>query len=401
MKYNIVVLAAVLLAGSCSKEFNIDAVKPVKPTVTISNAMRYDSSLDCYIIKKEEAVTFLLKGGRVDDILFYSGECGYEYRYRNRAYADTMDNISVEIFARTAVLDPQVASPCAFKLLCSPDLADYTASAMEKAAWHTLDDDLRDGQITTGDFNSVTVAEQVMPDYFKFQNVNYAVVSKSDVAQYNRLRLRQFDVVNTEIRDYSYDLDGLHVERKVSRNSVIIKGCTLFDDAYRANNDATAACWASYTPDVTLSEGLGEKVPCSMYYVWNVADFGLRYGEGSGFPIVKNNRAGQPIKCNYDLEIYEPTAPVTLPDGRILNTPSDPLKKQPVESWLVSRAHNPRQVAKDIVSNIIKNKAMGMVESFSYSYSQTGRYTAVFYLANQNMTGADTVVKEFNLIVVD
>lgn len=402
MKYTYyAVILTAIVAVSCNKDLGLDVPKSVETTVTLANAMRFDNASGCYVVKKDETVFFDFSGPKVDDILFFSGEIGHEYRYRNRTELTKDDEVSVKITSRTAVLNPKADGLCSFQLLCAKDLSSVTSAAVEKAEWEVLDSDLRDGAISTADVTSTIDAQTIMPEYLSANSVVYAVRAKSDEAEANRLRLREFNVVSTETRDYGYELDGVKVEKKGTRQTTLIKACTLFDDSYRAANDMTAACWASYTPAYTTPEGLGEEIPNSQYYVWNVAEIGLRYGEGSGYPIVKTNAVGQNIRCTYDLDVYEPTLPITLPDGRVLDTPSHPLKMQPSESWLVSRTHSPRQVARDELSNMIKNKAMGMVSSFSYSFQESGKFTATFHLDNQNISQTNEKVVEFNIIVVE
>lgn len=401
MKRIIYCIAALSVFIGCSKEFNIDAVKPVDTDVRLANALRYDDVTGCYVVKKDSPVTFEFSGSKVDDILFYSGEIGHEYRYRTRSAAGPEAALSVNITVRTALLKPKSGGPCRFELLYCSHLPSYSPSGVENAEWVSLAADLQQGSYSTADVTTDFKAENVSPEYLSAEDVVFAIKAKSDEAQSNRLRLREFTVVGTEKRDYSYTLDGLTVNKTKERSTTIFKACLPFDDSYRVSNDATAACWSSYTPLETTPEGLGYPVRNSQYYVWNVAGMGLRYGEGSGYPMVKTNEAGQSIKCSYDVDIYEPTLPITLPDGRVLQTPSDPLRKQPSESWLISRSHNPRQVSRDEASNIIKNKSMGMVSDFSYSWKDTGRFRASFSLDNQNVNGGDFKIVEFDIIVVD
>ena len=81
-------VAALLLHTACSEKFNIDRPSPVNLSVSLEDPMRYDEETDTYIVRKEQPVSFVFDGDRVDNILFYSGELGYEYRYRHREIAD-------------------------------------------------------------------------------------------------------------------------------------------------------------------------------------------------------------------------------------------------------------------------------------------------------------------------
>ena len=92
---------------------------------------------------------------------------------------------------------------------------------------------------------------------------------------------------------------------------------------------------------------------------------------------------------------------LTLPDGTVLATPSEAMKKQPAESWAISRKHHVRQVDQDEVSAYIKIKSMSMVWNFSYSFAEKGKYKATFAVNNQNRNEGYEDVYEFDIIVVE
>ena len=77
------------------------------------------------------------------------------------------------------------------------------------------------------------------------------------------------------------------------------------------------------------------------------------------------------------------------------------MKKQPSESWLISRRHHTRQVTRDEVSSFIKIKSMSMVWNFSHTFLDKGMYTVTFVLNNQNRNETKENVIEFKIIVID
>ncbi len=411
LKTILIAVPVFLLQTACSEKFNIDRPSPVNLSITLEDPLRYDGQTDTYIVRREQPVSFVFNGDRVDNILFYSGELGYEYRYRHREIADEDAVITPVISFSTALVNPDANVGTDFRLLTSHNLGGYTDEAVMSADWEEAGDtDIRDGDKTTAEItqywspvSGISDAAPSGEDYSGYlgrEYVNYAIVARSDEAEYNRLRLSSFVVSNEEMRDYSYTLDGVEVDARRTRTSRIFNALSFYGDNFAVVNDPTAACFALYIPEETTVSGVSGPVPNSGIYAWNLAEMGLKYGEGSGYPWVKTNCLGQTIRCTYNTEVFEP-ADLPMPDGTVLATPSDAMKKQPAESWAISRRHHVRQVEQDEVSAYIKIKSMSMVWNFSYSFAEKGKYKATFAVNNQNRNEGYENVYEFNIIVVD
>lgn len=401
-----------LVCCSCSDEYNVDPVSSVDLDVTVDNALRFDETNQAYVIRLNDPVSFSFHGDIVDNILFYSGEIGHEYRYRNRVYAGSECDLRPSILIRTGLTAPKAEKSARFRFLVSHDLEEYTDLAVSRATWLDVGDiDLRNGNKTTSDVTQYYYptlglqGESNLTDdcseWMSHDYVVYGIRAKSNEAQYNRLKLRQFEVANVETRDYSFMLDGTEIIVKKSISHQIFKAMSPFDTSFKVTNDETPACWASYTPQMTVPEGTSQEVPNSQLYRWNVAEMGLKYGEGSGYPWVRTNAVGQDIRCTYDTEVWEPNKNIDLGNGTIGTTPTDAMKKQACESWLVSRRHHVRQVSRDEVSSYVKIKSMSMVWNFSHTFQNKGLYTVSFVLNNQNRNETQVKVVEFKIIVID
>ena len=396
---------------ACSEKFNIDEPSHVNFSVRLEDPVRYDEATDTYIVRKDEPVSFSFEGGHVDNILFYSGELGYEYRYRHRTVADTDADITPKINFETSLVNPNSNVCTDFRLLSSNDLTEYTDDGVMSAEWKMAGKtDIRNGDKSTSVMSEywspVSGVQGTWPededleDWLSRDQVCYAISARSDEAEYNRLRLASFDVVNEERRDYSYVLDGVAVDAVKTRSNKIFSALSFYGDNYAVVNDATAACWALYIPEETTVTGVSGPVPNSGIYAWNAAEMGLDYGEGSGYPWVRTNCLGQAIRCTYAIEVVEPVD-LPLADGSVIETPSDAMKKQPAESWIITRNHHPRQVDKDEASAYIKIKSMSMVWNFSYNFAEKGKYLATFVVNNQNRNETFEKTVEFNIIVID
>lgn len=401
-----------IVCCSCSDEYNVDPISAVNLDISVDNDLRFDEINQAYVTHLNDPVSFSFRGDLVDNILFYSGEIGHEYRYRDRVYADPQCDLKPTILIRTGLSSPQAEKSACFRFLVSHDLEEYSDRAVSQATWLDVGElDLRDGNRTSSDVTQYyypTLGIQnesgLTDDYTEWlsgEYVVYGIQAKSNEAQYNRLKLRQFDVSNVETRDYSFTLDGTEVVVKKSLSHPIFEALSPFDSSFKVTNDETPACWASYTPSTTVPEGTSEVVPNSQLYRWNVAEMGLKYGEGSGYPWVRTNAVGQDIKCTYDTEVWEPNKNIDLGNGVLGTTPTEAMKKQPSESWLVSRRHHVRQVSRDEVSSYVKIKSMSMVWNFSHTFLDKGLYTVTFVLNNQNRNETEEKVVEFKIIVID
>lgn len=396
------ILAVMFLAGavcSCSDRLAIDPVKEVDVQISISAKTRPgEDGKDMYVVRKGETVQFDFKGGNTDAILFYSGEIGHEYRYRSRSEAEEGVQLSADITLKTNVRNYNSGTNFFSSLSYVKDPEGYEPEYIASAEWVRLDEaGLRQGKEDATDLT----LKYSSTDLCSGGTAMFRIVAKSNAAQNNRLMLRQFELANTETRDYGYELDGVRVDRKKTRKSQIFKAMSLFDDSYRVSSDETAACWASYTPEFTIPEGYSLPVQNSRYYTWNVAELGLRYGEGSGMDWVRHNKVGQNIKCTYDIEVFEPVNPFVMEDGRQIDEPTEAMKKSPSESWIVSRIWNTRKVNRDEPTTVIKIKQMNMVWSYNYTFEETGCYVCTFVHQNQSIIETQQKVTEFKVIVIE
>lgn len=399
---NIRILAVMLIAGticSCSDRLAVDPVKKVDMQITISAKSRPgEDGKDVYIVRKGETVQFDFKGTQTDAILFWSGEIGHEYRYRSRSEAEEGVPLSADITLRTNVRDYHSGTKSSSSLSYVMNPEGYEQEHITSAEWVRLDEaGLRQGKEDATDLTLKYSSAELCSG----GTAMFRIVAKSNTAQHNRLMLRQFELVNTETRDYGYELDGVKVERKKTRATQIFKAMSLFDDSYHVSSDETAACWASYTPEFTIPEGSSLPVHNSRYYTWNVAELGLRYGEGSGMDWVRQNTVGQDIKCTYDIEVFEPVKPFMMEDGSQMKAPTEAMKKSPSESWIVSRIWNTRKVQRDEPTTVIKIKQMNMVWNYTYAFAETGVYVCTFVHQNQSILETQQKVTEFRILVIE
>ena len=141
-----------IVCCSCSDEYNVDPISAVNLDISVDNDLRFDEINQAYVTHLNDPVSFTFRGDLVDNILFYSGEIGHEYRYRNRVYADPQCDLKPTILIRTGLSSPQAEKSACFRFLVSHDLEEYSDRAVSQATWLDVGElDLRDGNRTSAD----------------------------------------------------------------------------------------------------------------------------------------------------------------------------------------------------------------------------------------------------------
>lgn len=413
-----------LAAVMCGCE-NFDEVENLDNfDVIVTNVTERDPATGAYIVKKNQDINFEFLGDRVDNIVFYSGNIGEEFRYRDRGLAEKEAVIAPMIKIKSYALSFQKdINRFEFKTLFDKkipkELNDESIAAVQD--WNTYD--LRSSATTTGadvteyfnftdGFETNINANADFSEWRSHDEVLYAIRSKSDLACKNRLQLKEFYVANKETRDYSYTYNDTEVPVKKTKEYVIYKDLSILDQNGKISSTATAVNWAMYTPKTTHLENSEEEVPNSWNYGWNMAEFGLKYGELTGsLPWVSTNKFGQKIRGFYPIEVAEPTQNIMDENGNLMvdidgepiSEPTEEMKNMPGDSWIISGVHNIHQVEHDVATSYVKTKVQNKVRDFIYAYAKVGKglYTATFYASNHtHMETADKVI-EIKIMVVD
>src|SRR5574344_2156439 len=103
-KTKIICVALTVLAGmvtSCSEYDDVDDLSGF--SIDLANAKEVDPVTGAYVFNLKDTIRFNIIDTRVDNINFYSGTLGEEYRYRNRWIADDSANITPQVKIKTAV----------------------------------------------------------------------------------------------------------------------------------------------------------------------------------------------------------------------------------------------------------------------------------------------------------
>lgn len=415
IKYFIIFPAIILGVLSCNSQMD-EVLDPSGFQVTVSNKNKIDTLSGAYVINQNDTVKFAFNGYLVDNIVFYSGELGQEFRYRNRWLADTLANLtpSVELTNNVGDLDNSIGK--AYSIAVSSNLGAFINDSVVAATWSSLP--LRSTVPTVATsvidkFNFVTTPTIPgtmtlnIKDWYRPEMITFRVRAKSNKADKNRLIVTSFVVKNTETRDYSYidpTTKTLVTITSLPKDYFVINpvggNFANIDGLYRVTDNPFAVSWAQYTPLKTIKEGETTEMPNSQWYCWNVAELGLKYGEGSGYPWVTTNKYGQLIRCTYNVEIFKPNINIPQDNGLIGIVPTAAMMLEPTESWLISRKINTRLVAPDASTTVIKTKVKNLPTTQSVIYKTPGLYTASFYVYNQDINDTKAVIRQIKILVL-
>lgn len=332
------------------------------------------AGVDTVLIHKNDVVNFrFAKSVVVDQILFYSGEAGFEYRYRNRFLADTADykqnfagSFRSAISIITALKSQAPTQSISVSLQATDSITQYTKAGLKAAIWKVLNPNLR----TKTDASNETATLNLPFDWLMKNQVQPAIVLNSTNPAVNQLVLPAttgvFTIQNIETRDYSalgYPGAKLTVTHKVIDN---------FDQAF----------WAQCNPDSTAG------VLNNQDYKFNAGDLG-QTGR-SAIDSLNYNSSGRKITLAYPITFF---APVTL-DKAV-----DATASVPTESWLLMRKYSPRQVFPDVPTTYVKTKSMNTVIGTTRTYSNLGVYKVTFVAMNTGVSDSKSVVREMIIIV--
>ncbi|MFZ4456864.1 MAG: DUF5017 domain-containing protein [Bacteroidales bacterium] len=352
IKGGVAVLIAANCLWSCTDERSL-AVAPDTFEVTPSDYLKLAN--DTVIINVNDKVTFNFNNGCPDEILFYSGESGFEYRFGNRSAYKSSDNTTFEskITINTAVnsFDATIAKD--YSLVAIPGLGVSSVPELIKATKIELMKLRSSSSIATLLKDSFVFNSGSKPLDIAAGNLNFAILAKSADATKNMLSITTngFVVSNTEIRDYGYVRNGVTVVNKKTVAYPIV------------SNTPLSAGWSMYIPDSTIAPGSSLKVANATGYAW----------------LASSN--------SYPISVTVPTdASKIVTDG------------SPSESMLIGRAFNPSTVLAD-VATVIKKVDQSSIKYYQYIYKEKGVYKASFVGLNVGTNGAKKVVREVVILV--
>ena len=380
IKYLLAVTISALLLSGCTNNSN-DIISPDSFTVSVTpqtgDILRKSAAsvgVDTLLIHKNDVVNFKFGGNNVDQILFYNGEAGFEYRYHSRYVADTMDyknnfvgNFRSSVSIITALVSYNATQTQNHSLIASDNLATYTKAALKSASWTTLIPSLRSKVDAT---NETAPALNLPVAWLMKDSVQLAIVSKTSNPATNQLILPSatnvFTIYNYETRDYSgFGFPGV-------KSTLTHKIVDSFDQAF----------WGQCNPDSTAG------VLNNQDYKFNVGDFGF---SGRSYTDSLNyNSNHRKIQLVY---------PITMMADTVKAKAIATTATVPFEAWLMMRKFNPRQVFPDVPTTYVKTKEMNTVLMTSYTYKNQGVFKASFVAMNTGLSESKSVVREMVIIV--
>lgn len=358
-----------------------DRGKVVSPDDFAVNLADYASmAQDTVIVNANEKLTFQFPNGCPDQIIFYSGEAGKEYRFAKRGFYSATDGTTFEsrLTISTAFNSFDGTIPTEDSLFTISGLGKSTVAEFVKAKKVGFKS-LRSGSST-----GATVKDQYVftatstPLNLFTGDVNFAIRAKSAEATKNLLSVvaaADTMLKNTEIRDYGYTRSGVTVVNKKTIIYPVI------------SNVLASAAWAQYAPDSTFAPASTIKVANAFGYTWNMGEIGVSYAPAITGGTVNPNTHGVALAASYPVSVTVPVAPEQVSTGGI-----------PSEAWLVSRVVNPCAVIPD-AAVIVKKVDQSSVTYYQYIYKEKGIYRATITGMNVGTDGVARVAREFIVLV--
>lgn len=351
---------------------------------------------DTIIVNANQTIFFQFSNGCPDQIMFYTGEVGKEYRFAKRSFYSLSDNTVFEsrltlstgfVISKTAKTTGTVTTTSNFDSSIAVEDSVFAISGLGNSTVAEFIKATKLGfkQLRSGSSSAATVKDQYLftatstPLNLFTGDISFAIRAKSADAIKNMLSLVASTdslLKNTEVRDYGYSRSGVTV---VNKKSII----------YPLITDYSTAAWAQYTPDSTVAPGTSMKVANAFGYTWNIGEIGVSYAPAITGGAISLNSHGVKLSTGYPLSIAPPeeTKLDQISTGGI-----------PSEAWLVSRVVNPCAVIPD-AAIIVKKVDQSSMLYYQYIYKERGIYKASFAGLNVGTNGTAKVAREFVILV--
>jgi len=366
--------------SSCEDERAL-VISPDNFKVEVSDYVKVIS--DTIVVNTNEKVTFNFPNGCPDQILFYSGELGLEYRFGNRSLYQLSDSTVFEskVTVNTTVNSFEAAIGKDYSLVSISGLGKSTVAELMAATKTELMKLRATSTVATAVADNFSFTKVSTPLTLSVGDVNLAIIAKSADATANMLSISAagITVTNTEIRNYGFVKNGVAV---VNKKTIIYP---------LISNTLLSAALGNYAPDSTIAPSQSTKLLNASAYNWNMGEIGeSRYIAN---PSINNGV----IPVNYDsvkLAISYPIS-VTAP-GFVSKKVASGVA--PSESWLISRAINPSAVVAD-PATVVKKVEQSSMKYYQHIYKEKGIYKASVVGYNVGTNGSEKVVYEFVILV--
>jgi|GEM_PF-4241044 len=366
-----------LSLSSCDDERAL-VVAPDNFNVNVEGYVKLLS--DTIVVNANENVTFKFPDGCSDEILFYSGESGKEFRFAERGFYKAEEgttfeskitvNTLVKMFDKTLNRD--------YSLVAISGLANPTADNFANATKTELMKLRATSNDSTALAENFVINTTSAPIKVSAGDLNLAIVAKSADATKNMLSIPAAGVVvtNTETRNYGYSKSGVVVTNPKTVNYPQI------------SNVLTSAAWAQFAPAKTTAPGASAEVDNAAGYSWNLGEIGVNYAPAVTGGAVAPNKNGVALATNYPVSVSTPLDVTKVVAGATA----------PSEAWLISRGVNPTAVLPD-VATVVKRVDQSSMKYYQYIYKERGVYKASLVGVNVGTNGTLKVVREFVILV--
>ncbi|MFZ4582821.1 MAG: DUF5017 domain-containing protein, partial [Paludibacter sp.] len=335
---------------------------------------------DTFVVNVNGNVTFKFPDGCPDEMIFYSGESGKEYRFGQRSLYSATDGTTFEskIIVNTTVNSFDAAVAKDYSLMAIAGLGKASVDEFDKASKTELIKLRASSTVATSLAENFVFNTASTPMNLTAGELNFALVAKSADATKNFLSVPIAGVVvtNSEIRNYGFSKNGITVANLKTLSYPLI------------TNAFGSAAWAQHAPAKTTAPGTSLEVDNASGYSWNLGEIGLSYAPAVTGGAIKKNQDSVALAINYPVSVVAP-----LDASKIVSAAT-----APSESWLISRRVNPTTVIAD-AGIVIKKVDQSSMKFYQHIYKERGVYKASIVGLNMGTNGSTKVVREFVILV--
>jgi hypothetical protein len=316
--------------------------------VDIDTPDDFNVTSDKAAYKAGDTASFNLSG-TADMIVFFSGEAGKNYDYRNRTMLAGIPKLVFQTNMQQGVL-PNNDS---LRLYVSTNLKGYDSANVVNANWTEITS-RNTKWPTTLSSTFVTSDSITLTDFNTADSINIAF--RATGRKYATAAQRKWQVQNLTLTNFLADGSN-----------------TLLFSTFANTGWAQANIKNNPAPSLTATN----------YQAWNVGQAGIN---ASNAPLVISSKA-----CNSNGIPIQTTYPITFDPSAVTNVDDN-------DDWLITSAINLKTVKPD-VGVAIKKPVDVTLKNYKYKFTTAGTYTLTFVAQNQRLDEKREIVRQIQITV--
>lgn len=319
-----------------------------KKDAAVSTPDDFNAELASLSLKAGDTATFNLSGA-ADMIVFYSGEAGRNYEYRNRTVSAGVPKLVFQ----SNMTQGLIPNDDSLRVYVSTDLKGYDSASVVTANWTDITN--RNTKWPVALSSAFVVSDTIdLSDFNTADGINIAFRAtgkKYATAQQRRRQIQNVNLTNVQADGSAY---------------------TLFS-SFSSVGWVQANIKNNPLPSMT---GIN-------FHAWNVGEAGVN---ASNSKLIIGGKA-----CNSNGIAIQTAYPITFDPGSAVNADEN-------DDWLITSKVNLKTVRPD-AGIAIKRPVDPTLKTYRYRFTKAGTYTVTFVAQNQRLDGYAEVVRKVQVVV--